>query len=507
MSTQAVLSPSGSATAFTPNYSRIRFQKPDDIERLYPLLTSYVRSPPRAKNVSEIVIDLGYWSYFSFSVFPHEEQVQEMVVDENIRDEFHIQLQDYVRGLDFDDNTTTRFIQSLDWKHRQMTGAWQGPGSKRKRENFQFGITAIVLLLSLCDNISTLYLGESLCQKPILDYMVKGNYREIKNSPLQNLKNVRFITSYISDERNYGRIEILEYIQLIHRLPALESVAMDAIQEYQADRVFFIPGTGNIKRMEITHCDISGEFLATMISIPKALEELKLSIGGLWSRDGGGPLIRPFHVGIALSAYKDSLRVLDIDIDNVGNDTGEYGWDPTEEDNLDIDEEERNWLMNRQLDKYGRNRITMDKAISTAIEKSPMKDYGRTIGSLHDFPRLTHLSISIMTLLGSYGNWQTPFRLLKTAPFRLVDGLPPSLEHLCIYGYVRGDNPDVDGHIDELLSKKAEKLPRLKVIKGVYEHVQGLKDIFDGYCLDEQDLYVRKEFDLGWKVMDEPGRI
>ncbi|KAF4332092.1 hypothetical protein FBEOM_14117 [Fusarium beomiforme] len=484
MSTQAVLSPSKNASATLPNHSRIRFQHSEDVDLLYPLLTSYIQDPSRAKTVSELVIDTQYLSgSYGCTARQGREQILETVVKEEIQDQPHVELQEYTRGLDLDSNTTTEFIQSLDWKYRQITGAWQGPDCRLQKENFKFGTTAIVLLLSLCHNISSLYLGESLYQQHILDYMLKGNYGQIKNPPLQKLRNVKFIPSFLSDPRGYATIEMFQYIQLIHRLPALESVAMDGVQEYQAQHTFFVPRTGNMKKLEITRCDIDGRFLALIISIPMALEELRLSLGGLWSRDTSLPYVRPYHIGKALSAHKDSLRVLDIDIDQAAQSTSDKEWDLTEDD----DEEKIEWEVDWEQKMYGHDRIALDKAISTESEKSDDKKYGRTIGSLHDYSHLTHLSISIITLLGTYDDWQPPYRLLKPAPFRLIDGLPTSLEYLCIYGYYRSHNSDVDEHIDELLAKKDAQLPNLKVIKGIDEPVPSVRDIFgtDGAGLDD----------------------
>ncbi|KAF4453772.1 hypothetical protein F53441_3598 [Fusarium austroafricanum] len=479
-------------TFSSPNYSRVEVRSFRDVERLYHLLKSFMQEPARAKAVEEVVIDTYDWRQATWPLLDPE-KVPESMGFEEILDQPDIKLRKYAGRLDLDAELHKQVIESLDWKRNQH--------DLRIRNESEFASAMIILLFALCENISTLYLSEYLYQKSVLDYLLRGNYGQMTKLPLQKLKNVRFITSPWTDDRYYGTIEILQYLQLVHRLPALESVAMDAIQEYQANRTFFVPGTGNMKRMEITHCDISGPFLAVMLSIPKALEELKLSIGGLWSSDGGQPLIRPFHVGQALYAHRNSLRVLDVDLDMAVQDTGDSYWDPKEQDSHDKDEP--NWLVNDEYDEYGRDRMALDKAISVEPEKSD-KEYGRTIGSLHDFPHLTHLSIGIITLLGSHEDWEVPNRLFKPAPFRLVDGLPSSLEYLCIYGYVQGRNPDVDGHIDELLAQKDEKLPQLKVIKGVDEYLPSSRDTFGhGDRPDEDELYVRKAFDLGWKEVKE----
>lgn len=480
-----------------PNYSRVRICSCKDVEHLYRLLQAFTQDPARANIVTEVVIDTSDWRQADWPL-SYKDEVEERTGYEELADPPEVRLRRYAGRLDLDNKTNAQVIKSLDRKRHE--------DALRIRDESEFASTLIILLFSLCENISTLYLAEYLYQQPVLNYLLRGNYGQMRNPPLQKLKNVRFINSVWTDERVYGTIEILQYLQLVHRLPALETVTMDAIQSYQADRTFFIPGTGNMKKMEITHCDIPGDFLALMISIPKALEEFKLSIGGLWSTDSGQPFVRPFHIGQALYAHRKSLRLLDIDLDMVVQDTPDLFWDTKDKEKEK--ENDSDWLVKDQYDQYGRDRIALDKEISINPERSDSKEYGRTIGSLYDFPQLTHLSISIITLLGSRDEWQTPNRLLKPAPFRLVDGLPPSLEYLCIYGYVRGSNVDVDEQIEELLARKDEKLSRLKVIKGVDEHIPSFRDVYGEEDEPGEDqLYVRGSLDLGWKLACKSGEM
>ncbi|KAI1036029.1 hypothetical protein LB504_011405 [Fusarium proliferatum] len=487
-----------------PNYSRVQLSSEEDTKRLYCLLQSYIQDPSRAKAVKEVVIDATPWIYASTSKIPDYDEMPTSMGYEELADPPEVKLRRYARHLGLGDATADQVDKILSWK-------WREYGFKLQKES-EFSIAMIILLFSLCENISTLYLAEYL-QQPVLDYMLKTNYAQMKSPPFQKLKNVRFFAGAQMDERFYSAFNILDFMQLIHRLPALESVAMDGLSDYQVDRTFFVPGTGNMKRLEITHCDISSGILDVMISIPKSLEEFKLSIGGLMTNDGADTHSEPFLIARALSAHRDSLRVLDIDVD-VG--TGADVLDGDVDRNCEGEDDDRfDWEIQDQLDLYGRDRLALDREISTGHNMDSGKEYTATIGSLHDFRRLTHLSIGIMPLLGEYDGWQPPFRikeppyrLMKPAPFRLVDMLPPSLEYLCLYGYVRGENPDVDEHIDELLAKRDDKLPKLKAVRGVDERVRDIKDILHDMAVaevDEDERCVRGEgFGSGWKKVEEP---
>ncbi len=86
----------------------------------------------------------------------------------------------------------------------------------------------------------------------------------------------------------------------------------------------------------------------------------------------------------------------------------------------------------------------------------------------------------------------------RSPPFRLVDALPPSLEYLCLYGYVRGLSVDVDAQVDELMARRAARLPRLAEIRGVDETVEDLAARYGGGEPSEETLWQRPEIDLDW---------
>jgi hypothetical protein len=484
----------------SPKYSRISICNPKDTERLYSLLKTYAQDPSRAETVSEVIIDTQRWYPMFDNSQPRKQKSKNSPIDEG-----HVALHTYIRSLSLDENTTFDYIGAVDTKRRAVMG-WHACDSDSACSSLKFEVVGLVLLFSFCKNITTLYLAEEMYHS-VDEYMIKLNYEDINNPGLRSLKHVHFTASQpdTNEPRYYATVEILRYMQLIHRLPALESVTMDGLQEYQPTYVYFVPRSGNMKKLETTHCHIGSDYLRRMISVPKSLEEFKLSIGGMWSTDGGMPVYPPYEIGKALGAHKDTLRVLDIDA-GISISADNYPRVKLKYDEADLEERACRHVRGRPGEPYGRDRIAADKAISikTKIAEEDTKERDRTI-SFHDFSRLTHLSIGMVALLGDWDDdrWDPPFKLAKPAPFRLIECLPPSLEYLCIYGYVRGANLDVDEHVDELLAKKSEKLPKLKVVKGIEEFVPGLKDVFGhSDSLDEEDLYVREEVDREWKEVE-----
>lgn len=115
-----------------------------------------------------------------------------------------------------------------------------------------------------------------------------------------------------------------------------------------------------------------------------------------------------------------------------------------------------------------------------------------TIGSLHDFNALTHLSVGISALLGPSYEVQEP-------PFRLIDALPPNLEYLCLYGYVKGENKKLGSHVEEFIQHKESRFPQLVEVQGVDKIVVGVANFYAGYDrLDEEDLWKRPEKECKW---------
>ena len=487
------------------SYRRIQILEKDDIEALFPLVAAYIKQPSLADSVKELVIDCKSWptcgpiwldpNHLSFPV------------DEDV----HIAIGVYVRGLGLGDETVSTLLSALDWKKQQLAGGTPGTPGTYSRQNFAFATAASVVLLSLCKNITRLYLGR-VGRSALGEYLLKSNYGLIPQPVLQKLQSVEFIAGgdIMDDERYYDTVEFLDDFRYFHRLPVITSVTMDGVAEYQSARDLFVPQTSNIRKIHIGHADMPSSLIGTIIRIPKRLEEFSLSLGGLWSIDGGHSEVFTKTVGKCLLEQKETLRVLDLDIDgdlldydpNLPGST--YGRNYEKEDGTheeDIEQYDGDVReMYKNVDEYFR----LDRQISgSSLWTTGLPDtrkYGYTIGSLHDFTALTRLSIGICALMGYRRTGKPPRCLAEQPPFRLIDALPPSLEYLCLYGYTKGEVPDVDEHVDELMEKRAERLPLLKEVRGVDEMVEDVATAFPNaeFSNDEDALWEKTYRRLDW---------
>ncbi|CAG9990998.1 unnamed protein product [Clonostachys byssicola] len=439
-----------------------------DLDRLYPLLAAYIQQPSLADSVTELVVDFSSSEYAWPNDYPPDESGEPSlgVAGDLVRE--------HVCSLGLGDIATKAMLHVLRlWTNRQEPPrGWQLGDLPFEPHYLQdeFAALAAVVLLSLCKNLSTLHIAQPMSGfSPILeDYFLKNNYGLMQAPGLQNLKKVEVLPgAWVYSDIVYGQLEFLRIFQYFHRLPAINAISIDSCQEYQSYHCTFIPRTGNMKTLKLEHIDMDDSFLELLISIPKVLVELKVSLGGKENIDGGLPRTRPHAIGRALRQHKETIATLDLDLDLCVSEfvcKGEVRDDPDDEDS--------------DIGTFGRDYYKMDQETRLLVQKTPvdLESYGWTIGSLHEFPSLTHLSVGIYTLLGppeSRGE-----RLARQPPFRLIDALPPSLESFCLYGYKKGENLDVDEHVNEFIDNREAKFPRLKEVRGIEEEFPGVAQLF-----------------------------
>ncbi|OBS25407.1 hypothetical protein FPOA_05940 [Fusarium poae] len=474
-------------SSLPPAYKTIKVTQRSDIERLYPLLLSYITEPNKANSLREVIVDTYAWPNF-YSYFHDEgddpeprqdsgEDLNETRPNRQIDQDAHLALERHVTSLGLGDQLTEDIVVALTWKKRQWSG--EVPVTARDFDDNEraFATAALIIIFSLCERISVLRIAEF----PTLlrEYLLKNNYGQLKRVALQQLKTVEFVKEYPLDNRVYEIVEFFEYLRHFGKLPAIENLTMEGVMESEVNDLVS-PGTSNIKNIHLSHCDISGSTLSKMIRSSKILEELRVSFGGLWHLDIGAWNIRPQTVGKSLLQHRDSLKVLDLDIAD---------FDYTEVES---------WENSRfeELVQGGEEYFELDRKSSTLPfwqEDIPDdRPYSLTIGSLHDFKTMTHLSIGLNALFG-------PSYRRKEPPFRLIDALPPNLEYLCLYGYAKGESEEVDSHVNELIQHKGNRLLRLVNIQGVDETVLGVSDLYaDDNSQMEDNLWQWPDIKLEW---------
>ncbi|KAJ3563207.1 hypothetical protein NPX13_g8282 [Xylaria arbuscula] len=467
-------------------YTRIRVQNQDDINRLFPLIVDYIREPALASSVEEFV----FRCYLPYRPYIRDKNRHDNLTSlENARDisQEHEILQVLI-DLGLEEPERSEWARALTWMKPELVATREQTLSDDTRaadELFNwyrdrvFAHYASALLLLLCPNVKTIRYEDG--SRVVEDILRRNNYGLLPKAHLQNLQEVVLLPtshSVFEDTRYYVHLDILRSLRMFHRLPLIESVMTDGVgPNYDASFLYdFPPATSNLKKIHVGHSMYGEDTVSSLIGIPARLEELTLTTGGRCTTDGSRSFIAAKQIGKALFAHKAWLRKIDIDLDDY-IDTSGYSWED-DEDEDEIEEDVDEWYL-------------LDKEISTTplVEEDAWK-YGETIGSMHDFESLTHLSIGIRSLLG--GNPRS--RQSYDAPFRLAEALPKSLEYLLIRGYERGSVKEYDSQIDELLLAQETHLPALKEVHGIHELIPSAVTV----VRLEDEFWVREAVDEDW---------
>ncbi|KAK4901207.1 triosephosphate isomerase [Elasticomyces elasticus] len=466
-------------------WTRIRINNKDDHQHIYELLEASHEHSQALNSVKEAIIKLAQVREGSF--FPtHNEHSKPYEDRENARTISPTHpLRRTVKVLDLKvDNVgdEDRYVKHLTWHE---TGLRTGRETQLAADPEKWHVGSYIsllsalsahhaapLLLMLCENLESLtyssspYMpdnGGEYTQHILLRTLLRNNHGQLPDKHLQRLRHVRILPEHdlwYDDDRTYSHMDVLGQVRLFHRLPGIESIAMDGIEIHGgADYMEFMPpATSNIRTIRIGHSMLASDILASLIRMPKQLEEFAYSVGGRDTRDGGHDMFSARTIGKALSDQRESLRVLDIDAD-----------DQLTDDRHDIESHEEFLEQRKDYidDPYWYDEwFRLDEEASTGpLHVHDLPDtrvYDNTIGSLHDFAKLSGLSIGVKLLLGPPES---------ATPFRLVEALPVSLEYLLIRGYTRGKVAKYDEAIDDLLALRAERLPGLREVHGVEECV------------------------------------
>lgn len=478
-------------TANVTRWRRIRIHKQADNTRLYSLIIDYLKDPALAHSVKELVIrcNVPQESYLSSKHIPHQR-----IENEKSRDiSSNVSLLEAVKALDVGD-AASEWVRALSWMSPELVEAraaendWEA-GLFYHRQDALFRNYAAAVLIKLCPNIEKLKFEDPYTTDILTTVLRKNNHDLLPGIYLQKLKHVKLLPmshSIIGDRRFYTTMDFLGLVGLFNRLPLLESIGVDGIEEDNrgSGRWLIAPHTSNVKSIQISHSDFSSAILASIIRLPRALEEFTYSTGGRGIVDGN-PIVYPKTLGKALLCHKGSLRKVDVDMDAriheipeiYGN---EDGTDPNDPCDLESVAYIRNeWFLLNEADSSG-PLFTKDLPDT--------REYSGTLGSLHDFTALTDLSVGVTLLLGPG----------EAAPFRLIDALPPNLESLVLRGYRKGAKQSHDKHIDELLHMRLEKFPFLRDIRGIDTLIPNGEDV-DDPDNNEDELWMPPDDNDDWE--------
>jgi hypothetical protein len=267
---------------------------------------------------------------------------------------------------------------------------------------------------------------------------------------------LRDATSF-HDEYTYGTFPFREF-EIFALLPTLTHITLNnigGIHIEDSGSYARIPAwASGVKHISMRRCQLSTGCLTKIMGFSnKCLESFTYRTGALESPDTSGAPVAPGPVWAVLGESSATLKKLDIDFDSqlshgvYWDDSEDDGWGDSEDSGEDSKED------------------MVENVVRAAKERWDAGSKGP------EFSNLIVLRIGIEALM-------TLMLQQEGESVRLVDVLPRGLEELVIRGY---DANAVDsswkGQIDELVERKATKLPSLTVLKGVDELIPNGKDL------------------------------
>ncbi|KAJ5384732.1 hypothetical protein N7517_002643 [Penicillium concentricum] len=306
---------------------------------------------------------------------------------------------------------------------------------------------------------------------------------------LHHLRQVRFLVdpdTSIHHWHYYQPYDLYGSLSLVRRLPAVESIRVDAIMSTHRSSIQPPPRSANYTSITIRNSNIDYHHLVRVIESAKRLEAFTYAVGGRGSRDGILSMFSPDHVFQALLLHADSLVHLDLDVE--AETSLAETFDPTF----------RKHFFGNSDDPSPRSELAYQQ--EWADELQELQGGRSSPCSLRGLTNVKNLSLGIHTLY--YLSRGIGVDQVDDVSFAIVDHLPPNLEALCIYGYEKGMKPQVKGlpddvfdkQLEKLLAEKDTKLPRLLHIEGINEFIENATTVKHPATNDE-DLWERETDD------------
>ncbi|OJJ68280.1 hypothetical protein ASPBRDRAFT_134090 [Aspergillus brasiliensis CBS 101740] len=255
---------------------------------------------------------------------------------------------------------------------------------------------------------------------------------ESKNSYLTNLKHFQILTTeassfHIARSRACAPQDLCLCIELVHTLPCIESLRMQAIQGFgntstAALAGFLPPSSASISRLDLRECDFKSELLCKVIRAMKCLKELRYSVvqGGCYA--GFAEFFDRCSLIKAVLRHRATLEVLDLMFDD-------------------------------QMSQF--------VAAGSGCE---MREDAEDESVLKEFVSLRSLSLGVSCL------WYLATRMGELGDVVLVDHLPLRLEYLRIRGYEKGYTKALDKMLTGMETVK-DKHPALWTVQGIDEYI------------------------------------
>jgi hypothetical protein len=218
-----------------------------------------------------------------------------------------------------------------------------------------------------------------------------------------------------------------------------------------------------VREIILKHCEISGTCVSNIINFSTGLEAFSYSFGGRRGDGGAVGWMSP-KVAKALTLHRLTMRRMDIDVENQSHGSLQQEMDHLIEEVREEEEEDE------AAGKDPNGEYSDTETLNSEDSRKKVQKLEEFMKSEPYFPNLTHLRIGIKLAL----------KFAKLSGKTLVEWFPATLEELEIVGYRHTET----GEMAELIQRREELLPKLKVLRGIEEYIES------GQQLRREDDYV-----------------
>ncbi|KAB8221921.1 hypothetical protein BDV33DRAFT_201923 [Aspergillus novoparasiticus] len=447
------------------DYSRARLRYSIELKQGFRLLLSILKEPQLGRQLQEIVLDrtssLDWRGEHGYKIQP----TKAVVTADDLR-----RLQQAIRNIGIEDwDEQARFLNMVlqDFNYFELCDA-----------GLFYRAQALAALLISVGQVEKLAFGPYGEHFPGKEFGFHHYLRRMAASreptALQNLRHVRFLPdsdSIYEDTRFYSEYDIYGCLNLVRKLPSIESLRFDAMTLGEEPGIWPPPRSANYIDIMLSHCAIPEVDLGIIIRSAKNLKRFTYTVGGRHEMEDTPVFTRPLLE--SLLVHHHTLEYLDLDIESHASD-------------LEMFDE-------------------------SSIELYPTEDYEQEGYEAHGADELAELASQEQqrpptppsAIIGArvLYCYARGFGAGVTEPFSLVDHLPPSLESLRIYGYGSDDgeglyfSPDIglNAQIAQLQEEKEQKLPSLSVIEGLDTPIPNGRNTYNPDDDEEELAWHRKD--------------
>ncbi|KAG4436311.1 hypothetical protein IFR05_008205 [Cadophora sp. M221] len=425
-------------------FSHLKIDSRTDLASIQNFALSILENRNLAQYVRKLTFTFYHWASYPAQALPYTAMTPE-------EQEKETRFKAAIEEQKWEEPEATELLKRL-----MATSPAPGSGFRQRTSHQLFPDAVVALLLPILPNLEYWVVGE-IDRPHFVEKAVQRAKDEffgsISVSRLKIITNTPYSNAAWEDI-SWGAFEIYA------NLPSLKSISgkgVGGIGVEDGGQYEAVPRKASaVREIHFKQCEISGACVSKIINFSTALEAFTYRFGG---RAGDGGIAGWCSPKIAkdFTPHRLTMRSLNLDVERQLHGSLEQEIQSWVEE---MKEEKEDRAADQDSEEEDSDTATLNSADST----KSATNWDEAIKSNPFFPNLTYLRINIKLAV----------RFAELSGKKtLTEWLPPSLEELEIVGY----RHDEEGEMAEVVRRREEILPNLRVLKGVDEYIENGKEL------------------------------